>query len=368
MPETLKPPQNFSILKYFIDAQKFVAKIFGLKKIGSMNYTASESRYDSMKYNYAGKSGLKLPAIQLGMWYNFGLDPDFENCKNMIFTAFDCGITMFDMANNYCNSTAEITAGKIFKDHLSKYRDEILITSKAGYKDIEGPYGEWGSKKSVIASLDRSLRKSGLDYFDVFYSHRFDPNTPLEETINALCDAVKQGKILYLAVSNYDGKSAQKAYEIAKSRSVPLIANQVRYNIFDRRCEQNGAQDSDDLSLVCYSPLEQGLLSSKYINGIPADSRAGREPANPWLNKNTILPRVEAVKKMCQIAESRGQSLSQMAIRWLLQRKRVASVLIGASKPEQIKDCAKAVQSAEIDACDMQKIDDASQGLFIEKM
>lgn len=333
-----------------------------------MNYIPSASRYDNMKYNHAGKSGLKLPAVQLGMWYNFGTDADFENCKKMIFTAFDCGITMFDIANNYCNSTAEIVAGEIFRKHLSNHRDEILITSKAGYKDIEGPYGEWGSKKSVIASLDRSLRKTGLDYFDVFYSHRFDPNTPLEETINALCDAVKQGKALYLAVSNYDGKSAQKAYEIAKSRNVPLIVNQVRYNIFDRRIESNGAQDTDDLSLVCYSPLEQGLLSNKYVNGIPEDSRAGREPTNPWLNKETIFPRVEAVKKMCEIANSRGQSLSQMAIRWLLQRKRVASVLIGASKPEQIKDCAKAVSSSEISESDMQRIDEITSGLYIEKM
>lgn len=326
----------------------------------TMEFFASQARYDKMRYNYAGSSGLKLSAIQLGMWYNFGRNADFRNCQNMLFTAFDCGITTFDMANNYCNSEAEFVAGEIFRKDFKNYRDEILITSKAGYRDIPGPYGEWGSKKSVIASLDRSLRKTGLDYFDIFYSHRFDPDTPLEETINALCDAVKQGKVMYLAVSNYSGKDADRAYEIAKSRNVPLIVNQVRYNIFDRRPETSGAQDSENLSLVCYSPLDQGLLSDKYLKTIPEDSRIAIEPNNKWINKDIIAPLLPKVAALNELAKSRGESLAQMALKWLLQRRKVASVLIGASKPEQIKDCAKAVEAPDLSAEEMKKIDEIS--------
>lgn len=326
----------------------------------TMEFFASQARYDKMRYNYAGSSGLKLSAIQLGMWYNFGRNADFSNCQNMLFTAFDCGITTFDMANNYCNSEAEFVAGEIFRKDFKNYRDEILITSKAGYRDIPGPYGEWGSKKSVIASLDRSLRKTGLDYFDIFYSHRFDPDTPLEETINALCDAVKQGKVMYLAVSNYSGKDADRAYEIAKSRNVPLIVNQVRYNIFDRRPETSGAQNSENLSLVCYSPLDQGLLSDKYLKAIPKDSRIAIEPDNKWINKDIIAPLLPKVAALNELAKSRGESLAQMALKWLLQRRKVASVLIGASKPEQIKDCAKAVETPDLSAEEMKKIDEIS--------
>lgn len=325
-----------------------------------MEFFASQTRYDKMLYNYAGTSGLKLSAIQLGMWYNFGRNANFKNCQNMLFTAFDCGITTFDMANNYCNSEAEFVAGEIFRKDFKNYRDEILITSKAGYRDIPGPYGEWGSKKSVIASLDRSLRKTGLDYFDIFYSHRFDPETPLEETINALCDAVKQGKVMYLAVSNYSGKDAERAYEIAKSRNVPLIVNQVRYNIFDRRPETNGAQESENLSLVCYSPLDQGLLSDKYLKSIPQDSRIAIEPDNKWINKDIITPLLPKVAALNELAKLRGESLAQMALKWLLQRKRVASVLIGASKPEQIKDCAKAVETQNLSDDEIKKIDEIS--------
>lgn len=332
-----------------------------------MEYNAAPNRYDNMKYNYAGKSGLKIPATQLGMWYNFGRDADFENCKKMIFTAFDNGITMFDLANNYCNSTAEYVAGEVFTKHMSKYRDQFLVTSKAGYYDWEGPYGEWGSKKSVIASLDKSLKKTGLEYFDLFYSHRFDPNTPLEETINALCDAVKQGKILYLGVSNYTGEQAKKAYEIAKARNVPLIVNQIRYNIFDRRTEALGTQDVEDLSLVCYSPLEQGLLSGKYLNGIPQDSRAGKK-INIWLTDEVVLKRVDAVAKLNELAKSKGMTLPQFSIKWLLQRKRVASVIIGASKPEQITDCTVAPNCPDLTQDEINQVDEIVKGLHIERM
>lgn len=322
-----------------------------------MDFIASTTRYDKMVYNRAGASGLQLPAMQLGMWYNFGRNADFENCRKMLFTAFDCGITMFDMANNYCNSEAEYVGGEIIRKDFKNYRDELIVTSKAGYRDIPGPYGEWGSKKSVIASLDRSLRKTGLDYFDIFYSHRFDPDTPLEETIGALCDAVKQGKALYIAVSNYTGKDADKAFEIAKSQNVPLIVNQVRYNIFDRRVESNGAQDSQNLSLVCYSPLDQGLLTNKYLNGIPEGSRVAMEPDNKWINKDIINPLLPKVRALNEIAKSRGETLAQMSLKWLLQRKRVASVLIGASKPEQIKDSVKAVETSPLTKEQIEEID-----------
>ncbi len=331
-----------------------------------MDYIADPSRYEKMTYNRAGTSGLKLPAVQLGMWYNFGRNADFENCKRMVFKAFDCGITTFDIANNYCNSTAEFVAGEIFRNHMAAYRDQIIVTSKAGYRDIEGPYGEWGSKKSVIASLDRSLKKTGLDYFDIFYSHRFDPETPLEETIDALCDAVHQGKILYLAVSNYSGVWAQKAFEIAHSRRVPLIANQVRYNIFDRRIESSGAQDTPGMSLVCYSPLEQGLLSGKYLGGIPSDSRAAVDSGNPWLNEGIIKPRIDAVRKLDEMARARGETLPRMALKWLLQRRKVASVIIGASRPEQIEDSAKCALSPEISPEDMARIDEIARPHFIK--
>ena len=322
-----------------------------------MEYSANENRYEKMPYNYAGKSGLKLPAIQLGMWYNFGRHDNFENCRAMMRTAFDNGITLFDLANNYCESTAEFVVGEILKSDFGAYRDQILVTSKAGYQDMPGPYGEWGSKKSVIASLDRSLRKMQLDYFDIFYSHRFDPNTPLEETIHALCDAVKQGKMLYLGVSNYSGKDAQRAYEIAKSRNVPLIVNQVRYNIFDRGIEQTGAQNTDDLSLVCFSPLQQGLLTNKYLKDIPTDSRTAKQ-LNPHMTDTEVEKFLPKVKALNELAQAREQSLSQMALQWVLSRKSVGSALIGASKPSQIIECANAASFAPLSDAELKKIDE----------
>lgn len=321
-----------------------------------MQYSANPERYENMTYRPAGKSGLKLPALQLGMWYNFGRDADIEICKSMMFTAFDSGITLFDLANNYCHSTAEFVVGEILSSHMKAYRDQILVTSKAGYRDIEGPYGEWGSKKSVIASLDRSLMKTGLDYFDIFYSHRFDPDTPLEETFHALCDAVKQGKILYLGVSNYTGEQAEAARKIALSRNVPLVVNQIRYNIFDRHIETDGAQDADGMSLVCFSPLEQGLLTDKYLNGIPETSRA-KIIANPWLNSDTLAPMLPKVRALDEIAKARGQSLAQMSLQWVLSRKSVASALIGASNPAQITDCVKAVGHAPLSETELALID-----------
>lgn len=319
-------------------------------------YEANKDRYSKMIYRNAGKSGLKIPAIQLGMWHNFSINSDIQNCKNMLFTAFDCGITLFDLANNYSDSTAENVVGEIVRKDMGKYRDELLITSKAGYIAWDGPYGTWGSKKAVIASLDRSLKKTGLDYFDIFYSHRYDPQTPLEETIGALANAVSQGKILYLGISNYPAQAARKAKEIADHLNVPMVVNQLRYNIFDRHIECDDVQKMDELGIVCFSPLEQGLLSTRYIKGVPAGSRADN-PNYIWLDSDKVSSKIDKVRALDQLAQERGESLPQMAIQWLLQRKNVVSVLIGASRPEQISDCAKSVEFPILSDAEMAKID-----------
>lgn len=303
-------------------------------------YIADEKRYDTMVYNRCGNSGLKLPLVSLGLWHNFGDTGVYENMKQMCFTAFDHGITHFDLANNYgpAYGSAERNFGKIMKEELHPYRDELLISTKAGFDMWKGPYGNWGSRKYLIASLDQSLKRLGLDYVDIFYHHRMDPETPLEETILALDQIVRSGKALYAGISNYDGVHAKKALEIAKEIHLPLIINQNRYNIFDRTVENNGlkayARESG-MGLICFSPLAQGMLSEKYINGIPADSRVARD--GRFLHAEDITPeKIEKIKKLDALAKERGQSLPQMALSWLLKDSDVTSVLIGASKPEQI--------------------------------
>ena len=303
-------------------------------------YKADRNRYETMQYNRCGKSGLKLPVVSLGLWHNFGSKDNYDMMKTLCFTAFDNGITHFDLANNYgpIYGSAEENFGRIMRDFLRPYRNELIISTKAGYDMWDGPYGNWGSRKYLIASLDESLKRMQLDYVDIFYHHRMDPETPLEETILALDQIVRSGKALYAGISNYDGVHAKKALEIAKEIHLPLIINQNRYNIFDRTVENNDlkayARESG-MGLICFSSLAQGMLSEKYINGIPADSRVARD--GRFLHAEDITPeKIEKIKKLDALAKERGQSLPQMALSWLLKDSDVTSVLIGASKPEQI--------------------------------
>ena len=304
-------------------------------------YQAAENRYETMEYKRCGRSGLKLPRVALGLWQNFGLEKTITDQEEILCHAFDHGITHFDLANNYghpANGLAEKNFGQALKDCLGTYRDELVISTKAGYDMWPGPYGNWGSRKYLMASLDQSLKRLGLDYVDIFYHHRMDPETPLEETILALDQIVRSGKALYAGISNYDGEHAKKALEIAKEIHLPLIINQNRYNIFDRTVEKNGLKDyarESGMGLICFSPLAQGMLSEKYINGIPADSRVARD--GRFLHASDITPeKIEKIKKLDALAKERGQSLPQMALSWLLKDSDVTSVLIGASKPEQI--------------------------------
>lgn len=300
----------------------------------------SESRYDSMIYSRCGKSGLKLPIISLGLWHNFGAECGYSNMKEMIKTAFDNGITHFDLANNYGPpyGSAEISMGKILNDGLSKYRDELIISTKAGYDMWEGPYGNWGSKKYLIASINQSLKRLNLEYVDIFYHHRMDPETPLEETIEALTRIVKSGKALYAGLSNYDGANLEKASKLFYLANVPFIINQNRYSIFDRTIENNGLKlKSKKLGkgIIAYSPLAQGLLTDKYLNGIPDDSRIAAD--GRYLKRDAITrKKLEQIKDLNDLALKRGESLAQMALRWVLKDEEITSVLIGASKPSQI--------------------------------
>ena len=303
-------------------------------------YTPAKERYNIMEYNRCGRSGLLLPKISLGLWHNFGDASDYENMRQLCFTAFDNGITQFDLANNYgpAYGSAEKNFGRILKEDLMPYRDELIITTKAGFDMWEGPYGNWGSRKYLLASLDQSLKRMGLDYVDIFYHHRMDPETPLEETMGALATAVCQGKALYVGLSNYDGETLEQAAAILKDLKCPFVINQNCYSIFDRTVEKNGLKDMTGnlkKGLITFSPLAQGMLSEKYINGIPADSRVARD--GRFLHASDITPeKIEKIKKLDALAKERGQSLPQMALSWLLKDSDVTSVLIGASKPEQI--------------------------------
>ena len=305
-------------------------------------YTASSERYDTMVYNRCGKSGLLLPAVSLGLWHNFGTNADPENMKAMLRTAFDLGITHFDLANNYGPEygSAETNFGKILKEDFAPYRDEMIISTKAGYDMWPGPYGNWGSRKYLIASLDQSLKRMGLDYVDIFYHHRMDPNTPLEETMGALDSIVKSGKALYVGISNYDGPTMVRAAEILEDLKCPFVINQNRYSIFDRTVEENGLKRTTCIlkkGLITFSPLDQGQLTDRYLNGIPEDSRIRKD--GRFLKESVLTPeRLDQIRRLNDLAAQRGEKLADMALGWLLQHKEVTSVLIGASKPSQILD------------------------------
>ncbi len=307
-----------------------------------MTYLANEKRYETMKYAHSGKSGLKLPMVSLGFWHNFGTHGDFNNMKQMCFTAFDNGITHFDLANNYGPEpgSAEANLGKILKEEMAPYRDELVISTKAGYDMWPGPYGDFGSRKYLLASLDQSLKRMGLDYVDIFYHHRMDPNTPLEESMMALDTAVKSGKALYAGISNYDKEHTKQAMEILKDLKCPFIINQCSYSIFNRWIEEDGVKSfaaENGCGMIAFSPLAQGMLTDRYLNGIPEDSRIKTD--GRFLKESSLTPnRLEQIKKLNEIAANRGQTLAQMALSWVLRDGQVTSVLIGASKPEQIKE------------------------------
>lgn len=310
-------------------------------------YTANADRYQKMNYRRTGKSGLLLPEISLGLWHNFGKNDDFQNQRALLKCAFDNGITHFDLANNYGPppGSAEENFGKILKKDFKPYRDELIISSKAGYGMWEGPYGDLGSKKFLVASLDQSLQRMGLEYVDIFYHHRPDYDTPLEETMGTLDLMVRQGKALYIGISNYQPERAEQAFKILQDLGTPCLIHQPRYNIFDRWIE-NGLLDllgNSGVGAICFSPLDQGMLSDKYINGLPKDSRAVKD--SPFLNTNQVLEKLPKIKQLNEIAQNRNQSLAQMAISWILKDHRITSVLIGASKTEQILDSIKATQN-----------------------
>ena len=327
-------------------------------------YTPAKERYNIMEYNRCGRSGLLLPKISLGLWHNFGDASDYENMRQLCFTAFDNGIAQFDLANNYgpAYGSAEKNFGRILKEDLMPYRDELIITTKAGFDMWEGPYGNWGSRKYLLASLDQSLKRMGLDYVDIFYHHRMDPETPLEETMGALATAVCQGKALYVGLSNYDGETLEQAAAILKDLKCPFVINQNCYSIFDRTVEKNGLKDMTGnlkKGLITFSPLAQGQLTDRYLNGIPEDSRIRKD--GRFLKESILTAeRMEQIRKLNELAAQRGEKLADMALAWLLQKKEVTSVLIGASKTQQILDNIKAIHSAPFTEEELQKIDEYS--------
>lgn len=322
-------------------------------------YTARDSRYDHMKYNNCGTSGLKLPAISLGLWHNFGDIYSLQNARTMIHTAFDLGITHFDLANNYGPppGSAESNFGRILSQDLASYRDELIISSKAGYLMWPGPYGEWGSRKYLLASLDQSLKRMGLDYVDIFYSHRYDPNTPLEETMSALETAYKQGKALYVGISSYSAEKTREAYKILTSRNVPVLIHQPSYSLLNRWVEESLLDTIEELGMgaICFSPLAQGMLTDKYLHGIPEGSRATRHDS---LSENMLSEEnLNRISNLNKIAKRRGQSLAQMALAWVLRRPEITSVLIGASSSEQIIENVGALEHPDFSEDELQEID-----------
>lgn len=330
-----------------------------------MGYTANEGRYEKMVYSRVGKSGLKLPMLSLGLWHNFGSNGDYENMKAMCFTAFDQGITHFDLANNYGPEpgAAESNLGKILKEEMSAYRDEMIISTKAGYDMWKGPYGDGGSRKYLLASLDQSLKRMGLEYVDIFYHHRMDPETPLEETMGALDYAVKSGKALYAGISNYDGETMKQAAAILTELKCPFVINQNSYSIFDRTIENNGlkaAAVEEGKGIIAFSPLAQGLLTDRYLNGIPNDSRIKTD--GRFLNEERMKEKLAQIRALNEIAAQRGQSLAQMALSWIMKDGEVTSVLIGASKPEQILDNCGIVGNVHFTEEELKKIDEIVLG------
>lgn len=329
-----------------------------------MPYTAADTRYDSMPYARCGRSGLKLPQISLGLWHNFGDVDDFENARAMLRTAFDNGITHFDLANNYGPSagSAETNFGKIFAEDFKPYRDELIISTKAGYHMWEGPYGEWGSRKYMLASLDQSLDRMGLDYVDIFYSHRFDPETPLEETMGALDTAVRSGRALYAGISSYQPEAAREAARILRELGTPCVIHQPSYNIFDRWIE-NGLTDvlrEEGIGSIVFCPLAQGQLTDKYLKEVPADSRAAKD-SSIFLDSEKVQRNLPKIKALNEVAIARGQSLAQMSLAWVLRDTVVTSALIGASRPQQILDNVAALQAAPFTAEELKAIDQACE-------
>lgn len=327
---------------------------------GIKMYKAKENRYDHMKYLRCGKSGILLPRVALGLWHNFGSVDKFENIKEMLFTAFDEGITHFDLANNYgpVYGSAEENFGRVMDSDLRPYRDEMIISTKAGYDMWPGPYGDFGSRKYLMASLDQSLKRMKLDYVDIFYHHRPDPETPLEETMQALTDIVRQGKALYVGLSNYNSEQLKKAAAILKENKTPLLITQPSYSMMNRWVESDGLLDTAKevgAGVICFSPLAQGVLTDRYLKGIPEDSRAAK---NGFLKSSNITSElVEKVKKLGEIAAGRGQSIAEMALSWVLREDKVTTVLIGASRKEQILDNIKIVDNLEFTADELQAIE-----------
>lgn len=333
-----------------------------MSKPSNKSYIAQSNRYNKMEYRRCGKSGIMLPVISLGLWHNFGHNDDFTNARNILQAAFDYGITHFDLANNYGPpyGAAEETFGKILKKDFQHYRDELLISSKAGYDMWDGPYGDFGSRKYLIASIDQSLKRMGLEYVDIFYHHRPDLETPLEETMGALHQIVQQGKALYVGISNYPADLTRQASEILNKMGTKLLIHQPRYNMMDRWAENGLMQEleAQNMGAIAFSPLNQGILTNKYLKGLPKDSRAVKD--GRYLKKEQITKEVlRKVNQLNNIAEQRGQSLAQMAIAWLLKDHRITSVLVGVSSPKQIKDNVKTIENltfSEIELASIEKL------------
>ena len=329
-----------------------------------MSYQASESRYENMVYNRVGTSGLKFPAVSLGFWHNFGTGGDYENMRAMCQTAFDNGITQFDLANNYGPEygAAEENCGRILQQDFKPYRDELVVTSKAGSDMWKGPYGDWGSRKYLIASCDQSLKRLQLEYVDIFYHHRPDPETPLEETMEALAQIVRSGKALYAGISNYNKEQTAKAQAIMKELHCPLIVNQRRYSIFDRGIEKDGVKQycrENGLGIIAFSPLAQGMLTDRYLKGIPQDSRIAKD--GRFLHASDLSDdRLQQIRELNELAGQRGQTLAEMALAWILKDGDVCSVLIGASRPSQILDNIRAIQNTTFSEEELRKIDEIS--------
>ncbi|EYD77409.1 hypothetical protein Rumeso_00958 [Rubellimicrobium mesophilum DSM 19309] len=325
-----------------------------------MSYVPREDRYSRMKYRRCGASGLQLPAISLGLWHNFGHDTPHQTKRDILRAAFDHGITHFDLANNYGPppGSAEEAFGEILRSDFKSYRDELIISSKAGYLMWEGPYGEWGSRKYLIASCDQSLKRMGLDYVDIFYSHRFDPDTPLEETMGALDQIVRSGKALYVGISSYNSQRTREAYKILKDLGTPLVIHQPSYNMLNRWVEKDGLKDTLKglgVGSIAFTPLAQGMLTAKYLSGIPQDSRAAQHKS---LDPRMLSPgAIENLRNLDAIAQRRGQTLAQMALAWVLRDGGITSALIGASRASQVEDCAKAVENLEFTAEELAEID-----------